>query len=102
MGCRPVLYLSNEETQNLGVPKDELWRVVRFEVTEEGWISWLHEREWRMKGSCKLPVGIPAVLVKTTTDASNLARRLVKNPAFKCKPKSIIPLNVICQGLLKA
>jgi hypothetical protein len=39
-GCRPVLYLSSEESKNLGVPLDELWRVVRFEVTEKGWISW--------------------------------------------------------------
>src|SRR5437773_8569908 len=28
-GCRPVLYLSDKETKDLGIPRDELWRVVR-------------------------------------------------------------------------
>ena len=37
------------------IPSDDLWRVVRFEVTDEGWISWLHEREWRCLGSFMLP-----------------------------------------------
>ncbi len=71
-GCRPVLYLSNDETKKLGIPKDELWRVVRFEVTDDGWISWLHEREWRCKGSFKMPTAIQAVLVRNTKDATRL------------------------------
>jgi hypothetical protein len=68
-GCRPVLYLSDEETKQLGIPRDELWRVVRFEVSKKGWICWLHEREWRSKGSFNLPSKIQAVLVKNTNDA---------------------------------
>ena len=27
-GCRPVLYASNEESEQLCIPKSELWRVV--------------------------------------------------------------------------
>jgi hypothetical protein len=48
-GCRPVLYLSNNELDDMRIPKSHLWRVVRFEVSRDGWISWLHEREWRCK-----------------------------------------------------
>src|SRR5258706_11747091 len=39
-GCRPVLYLSNKETEALCIPSSQLWRVVRFEgskrVTKDG------------------------------------------------------------------
>jgi hypothetical protein len=101
-GCRPVLYLSNEEQARLRIPKDELWRVVRFEVTDGGWISWLHEREWRCKGSFKMPNWIQAVLVRNTQAASRLMTLLADDPnGFKCKPRSIIPLTVVSQGLLR-
>jgi hypothetical protein len=101
-GCRPVLYLSNAEVKALRIPRDELWRVVRFEVKDEGWISWLHEREWRCKGDFVLPTMPYGVLVKNTNDAQRLAR-LLQDEAdeFKTKPQSIIPLTVICQGLPK-
>jgi hypothetical protein len=102
-GCRPVLYLSNQEVEALGIPKDEQWRVVRFEVTDGGgWISWLHEREWRCKGTFSLPSEVQGVLVKNTDSAAKLQRLLAGKPNnFRCVPKSIIPLTVICQGLLK-
>lgn len=100
-GCRPVLYLSDEETKTIGVPQDELWRVVRFEVQEEGWISWLHEREWRCKGSLKLPINVQAVLVKNTKEAAELTIRMAKHHSdFKSKALSVIPLTVVSQGLL--
>jgi hypothetical protein len=101
-GCRPVLYLSNTETERLCIPRAELWRVVRFEVTTEGWLSWLHEREWRCKGDFVLPQTIHAVLVKNTRAAKKLANHIHNNPKFyKCKPAAIIPLTVISQGLLE-
>ncbi|MBF0877662.1 hypothetical protein HKD21_12520 [Gluconobacter cerevisiae] len=100
-GCRPVLYLSDDEKRSLKIPDDELWRVVRFEVKNEHWISWVHEREWRSKGDLKLPSEILAVLVKTTKEASKLHRIMQNYPnKFKSKPRSIIPLNLICQGLI--
>ncbi|CAN5499991.1 hypothetical protein BH10PSE12_BH10PSE12_08220 [soil metagenome] len=100
-GCRPVLYLSNDEIESIGIPKDELWRVVRFETRQEQWISWLHEREWRSKGDFKLPSTVHAVLVKTPADADRLRAMIEKDPkSFKCKPQSIIPLTVMCQGLV--
>lgn len=98
--CRPVLYLSNKELDQLAIPKAELWRVVRFEVDESGWISWIHEREWRCKGSFKIPKKIHAVFVKNTAYAKRLSNMINKNPEkFKIKPKSIIPLTIMCQGL---
>lgn len=100
-GCRPVLYLSNEELKSINIPEDELWRVVRFEVQNKNWISWLHEREWRCKGNFTLPSSIHTVLVRNTNDAEKLHKLIQKKPnSFKCKPKSIVPLSVLCQGLL--
>lgn len=100
-GCRPVLYLSNDEIVKLRIPKDELWRVVRFEETEEGWISWLHEREWRCKGSVTLPKAVPAVFVKRIEEAGLLSTQVAKQADWACRPLSVIPLTVLCQGLLK-
>jgi hypothetical protein len=101
VGCRPVLYLSNDELVSLGIPTSELWRVVRFEVSKQGWISWLHEREWRCKGDFELPRFIQAALVRNTRDAEKLTKALANKPEkFKCKPRSVIPMTVLCQGLL--
>jgi hypothetical protein len=98
-GCRPVLYLSNEETSNLCIPKGELWRVVRFEVVKDRWISWIHEREWRCKGNFKMPDPI-AVLVENVHYVKKLTKKIEEEPKkFKVKPQSIIPLTVLCQGL---
>src|SRR5258708_8572757 len=69
-GCRPVLYLSNEETTELCIPTRELWRVVRFEVTQEGWISWVHEREWRRERALLYPTSIQAGLVENSREAT--------------------------------
>lgn len=100
-GCRPVLYLSDEETKRLRIPAAELWRVVRFDVSKRGWICWLHEREWRCKGHFDLPGSVQAVLVKNTNDAVRLARRIAEEKnEFHCIPKSIVPLTVVSQGLL--
>ncbi len=101
-GCRPVLYLSNDETFRLQVPEDELWRVVRFEVGDDGWISWLQEREWRCKGNFPLPSELLGVLVRAPRDAERLQTVIAKSTAdFGSKPRSIIPLTVLCQGLPK-
>lgn len=98
--CRPVLYLSDLEAKRLRVPRDELWRVVRFEVKGQRWISWLHEREWRCKGNFKVPSNCLAVLVKNVYYAKKLTKKIAKEPKkFKVKPQSIIPLTVLCQGL---
>ena len=98
-GCRPVLYLSNEESRQLCIPRDQLWRVVRFEADDEGWISWLHEREWRCKGSYQLPPNA-GVLVKNSSYVERLNERIWKKPKdFKIHPKTVIPLTILCQGL---
>jgi hypothetical protein len=100
-GCRPVLYLSDSETEELGIPDKELWRVVRFEVQKKGWISWLHERAWRCRGDFPLPEELFGVLVRDTNDAKRLREKIEKDKkSFAALPRSIIPLNVVCQGLL--
>jgi hypothetical protein len=102
-GCRPVLYLSNHEMAVLGIPKSELWRVVRFEVSKSGWISWLHEREWRCRGDFALPKSIQAAFVRNTKEAKRLTESLADEPTqFKCRPRSVIPFTVMCQGLLSS
>ena len=99
-GCRPVLYLSNNEVRTLGIPRDEQWRVVRLEVSGDKWINWMHEREWRCKKEFKLPNKILGVFVKNTEYAERLQKLISQNPKdFKTKPKSIIPLTIMCQGL---
>ena len=75
-GCRPVLYLSNREVIALGIPNSELWRVVRFEESKSGWISWLHEREWRCKGDLALPKEVHAVFVRNGAQARRLTKQL--------------------------
>jgi hypothetical protein len=99
-GCRPVLYLSNEEVECLEIPESQLWRVVRFEVSDRGWISWLHEREWRAKGDFGLPPEPDGVLVNNPNCAEKLQKLIANAPGkFRAKPRSIIPLTVLCQGL---
>ena len=100
-GARPVLYLSNKELGDLKISDREKWRIVRFEVTEAGWISWLHEREWRCLEKFILPESVPAVLVRKTADAMELHDeiRRAKKGEFRCLPRSVLPLEVVCQGL---
>lgn len=101
-GCRPVLYLSDNETRQLKIQNSEKWRVVRFEVNDDGWMSWLHEREWRCRGDFALPVRPQCVLVRDQAEAERLQRKIQRNPkAFRARPRSIIPLTLICQGLPK-
>ena len=111
-GARPVLYLSNVEVRTIGIPKEEQWRVVRLEVNNGDWVSWIHEREWRCKGDFSLPRNpqnssrlIPpfkvGVLVKTYRDVLRLQKLVDTHPEkFKVKIDTIIPLDIICQGLL--
>lgn len=99
-GCRPVLYLANEEVEALEIPAEEQWRVVRFEVTENGWICWLHEREWRCKGTLQLARNMLA-LVRNTKDVERLSELIEKDrDAFASIPRAILPLHTICQGFL--
>jgi hypothetical protein len=100
MGARPVLYLSNKELRVLRIPRREQWRVVRFEVSDAGWISWLHEREWRCPDELPLPKNwVRAALVKNTKDALKLQRWLRDDDDVACRPSSILPVEVVCQGL---
>lgn len=106
-GVRPVLYLSDEEVDNLNIPKKELWRVVRLEVHNKDWISWVHEREWRCKGNFKLPnksnrthIFKLGVLVKTYQDVLKLQEEMNNYPNdFNVEISTILPLDIICQGL---
>jgi hypothetical protein len=98
-GARPVLYLSNEELERLCIPDDELWRVVRLEKDGDIWTSWLHEREWRCPESFKLP-SQPGVLVRKAKDITKLQEALARpGTRFRSRPRVILPLHVICQGI---
>ena len=100
-GCRPVLYLSNEELDKIQFPVDELWRVVRFEERRNGWISWLHEREWRAPDRFILPTKIQSVFVRSPKEAYDLTKQLHhESDDFPCEIGSVISMTVLCQGLL--
>ena len=79
-GCRPVLYLSNNEVKTLRIPRSEQWRVVRLEVSGDKWISWMHEREWRCKRQFKLPNKVGSVFVRNTKYAEKLQKLISENP----------------------
>ncbi|MEL0660208.1 hypothetical protein V6255_13805 [Psychromonas arctica] len=101
-GCRPVMYLSDDELIDLAIPVNEIWRVVRLEVNDEGskWISWMHEREWRARGNLTLPSEVVAVLVKDLEDVKEFNKILDERfMEFKSIPLSVLPLEVICDGL---
>lgn len=99
-GCRPVMYMSNAEQQLIGIPAQKLWRVVRFEGVDRARVNWIHEREWRCKGSFQLSSNPHAVLVKNVADAKKLRQVIEKDPeSFESLPSSIISLSVLCQGL---
>lgn len=99
-GVRPVLYLSDSELGKMGVPADELWRVVRLEAVDGTGVNWVHEREWRCKGNFTLPKNPLAALVQTTDDARKLRKHINSDPDFfESIPGSIIPLEILCQGL---
>lgn len=101
-GLRPVLYLSDKEVRQLGIPKAEQWRVVRLEQRDGGWVNWVHEREWRCEGDFKLRATVPAVIVRNLKYAKRLREQLADEPKkFKCVPDAILPASMICQGLLK-
>jgi hypothetical protein len=69
-------------------------------VNQNGWIIWLHEREWRSQGDFTLPDNPYGVLLKDTRDVGRLQEIIAANPEkFKSKPRSIIPLEIVCQGL---
>lgn len=95
---RPVLYLSNDECDELDIPRHERWRVVAFEHDPENdtWIDWQHEREWRCPKQFDLENTPFIALVKTVDEVKELQRRIEKS---KCVPLTIIPLAVICQGI---
>lgn len=96
-GCRPVLYLSDAECEELCIKQRHMWRVVRFEPSgKDGWISWIHEREWRCKGDFELPEN-PVVVVRGTKDVARLQKLIEKDPkSFASKPRAIIPLRIVC------
>ena len=91
--------MSDREIKKLCIPKYELWRVVRFEASDEGWISWLHEREWRSRGDYELPTNA-GVLVRNWKYVERLNKLLSSKPKkFEVHPRAIIPLTILCQGL---
>ncbi|KVL39800.1 hypothetical protein WS96_05400 [Burkholderia sp. MSMB1835] len=99
-GCRPVLYLSKDEREEL-LREENWWRVVTLEGVTGKETNWLHQREWRAKGDFALPKPtLRAVFVRTTKEAQKLQKMIIGDPeAFAVKPRAILPLNIVCQGL---
>lgn len=98
--CRPVLYMTKKERKTL-LKKEEWWRAVALEGVTGKKTNWLHEREWRAKGDFSLPSPtLRAVFVKTTREAEELQNMIAENPKeFSVKPRAILPLSIVCQGL---
>lgn len=61
----------------------------------------LHEREWRCKGNFTLPRAPQAVFVRNTREAERLTKEIAASKSeFRCRPRAVVPLTVLCQGLL--
>jgi hypothetical protein len=103
-GARPVLYLSAEEQQTIGIPRKGLWRVVSLEydfrheadeVTPIRRSDWTLEREWRAQGEFRPPESC-IVFVDRTSEVRRLLEAVRKKPnEFKTKPRGVIPLSLI-------
>lgn len=99
-GCRPVLYLAKSERESM-LDEEHWWRVVTLEGVTGKATNWLHQREWRAMGDFELPKPtLRAVFVRTTKEVQELQAMINDDPdAFVVKPRSILPLNIVCQGL---
>lgn len=100
--------MSKEEEKILKIPDKELWRVVRLEVHNRDWISWIHEREWRCPGNFDLPQKEKnrkkdfklGVLVKSFEDVLKLQKDIrKKSNNITVDISTILPMDIICQGL---
>jgi hypothetical protein len=91
--------MTREERSKLS--QEDQWRVVTLEKSEKGKLTdWVHAREWRAPGDFKLPGNLLAVLVRTPTEAKELQEIIADNADdFAVKPLSILPLEIVCQGL---
>jgi len=69
LGGRPVIYLPDDETE--WIPREELWRVVRFEPQKK--IDYTFEREWRVPSKVELTsFGGFYALVRTRSEAKEI------------------------------
>jgi len=91
-GGRPVVYMSGTECNKV-LDKDELWRYVKFDITDdENIIDWTHEREWRIKGDFNLDdLDNVFVLVKNIDEAKEILRQYKDNPPFSY----VLPLELL-------
>ena len=90
-GARPVLYLCSAEQRQLDVPEDELWRIVKLEVLKEGWVSWIHEREWRCPREFRLPSRFVGVIVRSLNEVVGLQQLLEGEEDFKPSSSASCP-----------
>lgn len=74
-GARPVLYLPDEE--GTWIPREELWRHVRFEYPN---IDFTHEREWRCPEGFNLASTRFTVLVRNNREIDELFSIIRNNP----------------------
>lgn len=92
-GARPVIYLPVNEANRILDPS-EYWRVVRLDLNnKDDSVCFLHEREWRCKGSFRLAVNFVNVFVKTKKEAATIRKLLNKSgesfPADEYRVKSL-------------
>jgi hypothetical protein len=78
--ARIFLYLSDQEVKQMKIPNCELWQVVKLQLTDSGCVSWLHEREWHLKGDFSLPSKWQRVLVRNPACAEKLQKLIAETP----------------------
>ena len=64
-GGRPVIYDKTEQAKKY-LPKEHWWRIVNFDLTsDDNFIDWSHEREWRVPGDFTFELKEVTVLLTT-------------------------------------
>lgn len=77
-GARPVIYEQREIAKQKF--KDELWRVVTFDLTDaDRIIDWTHEREWRTKGDFAFELSEATILITNSSAYNTFMEKVDKD-----------------------
>ena len=78
-GGRPVIYEVTETAKSF-LPKDEYWRIVRFDLENgDNLIDWTHEREWRLRGDLDFELKDVEILLSHEFSVSQMYSYCQKN-----------------------
>lgn len=96
-GGRPVIYDDTDSVKDI-LPKDEYWRIVNLNLSNNNIIDWTHEREWRIPQKLIFNYSNCEIIVPS----AKYYRRFIKycfinkEKEMLSKIRGIIVLNSVC------